>query len=534
MKKIAFGENYKNFYNKDSIYVDKTKEIYSLIDYNRVFFSRPRRFGKSTILDTIATLFEKGVDPYFKDTWIYDKWKGKSFYVLRLNFLRYSTTNYQKFCRDFYNDLNDFIKLHFNYTLDFNEPYQCMNSFLKFLNYTEQKIVILIDEYDCQLTATLNNVQLYNEFQQSIRELYSAMKGQESVEFLAITGVTRLKDVSIFSVGSDVNDVTYNHNISTITGFTREEIQKYYSDYIDLAASIENKVAITEVTQEQREIFLDRLAYEYNGYCFDELNQIKVFSTWSVNNFFSWVKKNNLIKYGDYWYDNGGIPSILNNYLKTHDLDIEKLNKEIINVKFNDFANSTSLITMNQNVLMCQTGYLTLNSPVEPGSIINLKIPNYEVRKSLYRLLSYKIFGVESEINNQNRILLESGTVEEIYKILNTFVNSISYDKYPITNESLLRGFIQSFLIGAGLLVSVESQNSKGRSDIQIDFNKRRIILELKYAKSAEEEDKKLYEAVNQIKERNYGNTMPRKEELIRLALVFNDEKREFTSFKNI
>ncbi len=73
MKKIAQGQSFKNFYNDDFIYIDKTKEIYALINYGRAFFSRPRRFGKSTVLDTIATLFEKGVEPYFKDTWIYDK-----------------------------------------------------------------------------------------------------------------------------------------------------------------------------------------------------------------------------------------------------------------------------------------------------------------------------------------------------------------------------------------------------------------------------------------------------------------------------
>ncbi len=77
MKKIAQSESFKKFYNKEYIYIDKTKEIYSLIEFERVFFSRPRRFGKSTVLDTIATLYEKGVEPYFKNTWIYDKWTEK-------------------------------------------------------------------------------------------------------------------------------------------------------------------------------------------------------------------------------------------------------------------------------------------------------------------------------------------------------------------------------------------------------------------------------------------------------------------------
>ncbi len=130
MKKIAQGQSFKNFYNDDFIYIDKTKEIYALINYGRVFFSRPRRFGKSTVLDTIATLFERGVEPYFKDTWIYDKWTEKTYPVLRLNFLNYSNNNFEAFCKDFYNNLNKFIK---NYKLDieleFAEPYQCFTDF---------------------------------------------------------------------------------------------------------------------------------------------------------------------------------------------------------------------------------------------------------------------------------------------------------------------------------------------------------------------------------------------------------------------
>ncbi len=59
----------------------------SLSKLKRVFISRPRRFGKSLTLDTIATLFETGVEPYFKGTWIYDKWTEPTYPVLRLNFL---------------------------------------------------------------------------------------------------------------------------------------------------------------------------------------------------------------------------------------------------------------------------------------------------------------------------------------------------------------------------------------------------------------------------------------------------------------
>ena len=100
MKLIAQSENIENIIDKDSIYVDKTEYIYNLTkDFDRVFFSRPRRFGKSLTLNTIGTLFEKGVDPYFKGTWIYDKWDQDKYPVLHLSFLEYSATDLDEFKR---------------------------------------------------------------------------------------------------------------------------------------------------------------------------------------------------------------------------------------------------------------------------------------------------------------------------------------------------------------------------------------------------------------------------------------------------
>ena len=100
MKKIGNTGSFKKFYLNDQIYVDKTEYIYNLINNEaRVFISRPRRFGKSLTLDTIATLFETGVEPYFIGTWIYDKWTEPTYPVLRLNFLdldKYSLEHFKQ------------------------------------------------------------------------------------------------------------------------------------------------------------------------------------------------------------------------------------------------------------------------------------------------------------------------------------------------------------------------------------------------------------------------------------------------------
>ncbi len=533
MRKIAQGQSFENFYNREYIYIDKTKEIYSLLNYERVFFSRPRRFGKSTVLDTIATLFESGVEPYFKDTWIYDKWNEKTYPILRLNFLEFSVTSFDDFVNTFNDKLQEFAQD--NNLKNFTVKKLISDSFLSlFKALGKQKIVILIDEYDCQLTANINEPELYKKFQETLRSFYAVIKGNKVIHFLGITGVTRLKDVSIFSVGSDINDVTYEHRVASITGFTREEIKKYYIDYVNLTASIQNNITIEQVTDTQREEVLDKLALEYNGYCFDKYNEIKVFSTWSVNKFFNDVLNDNKVNYGDYWFGNGGIPSILNNYLKSHELDFNKLKLQSIAIDYNSFTNPTSLLTMDPNVLMCQTGYLTLSSPLSADFAVNLDKPNNEVRRALNRLYFFKITDNKYLITYESLEKLKSGKAEDIFNFFNAYLRTISYEKYPITSESILRGYLHIILLCYRVNVSVEVQNSKGRSDMQLELDNRRIVLELKFVKDSSEVQEKLAEAVAQIKARDYGNTLPLKSELLRIALVFDCSIREFGAFEAV
>ena len=286
MQKIANSENIEQFSLKDYIYIDKTEYIYNLIDtYDRVFFSRPRRFGKSLTLNTIGTLFEKGVEPYFKDTWIYDKWTQNTCPVLRLSFLKFSVSDIDNFKRDFCNEILKFAKAN-NITdfIDDKHPKVLIGNIFSAIPDGMQ-IVLLIDEYDCQLTANINNKELYEKFRVFIREFYAVLKGEKHLRFMALTGVTRLKDVSIFSVGSDIKDLSYNHAFSQMIGFTREEIKKFYIDYLKLGISYEKHIDTESVTDNDVEEFLDRMAEQYDSYCFDEFYERKVFSTYSVNNF---------------------------------------------------------------------------------------------------------------------------------------------------------------------------------------------------------------------------------------------------------
>ena len=529
MKDISSTGSFIDFTLENYIYVDKTEYIPKLVKLKRVFISRPRRFGKSLTLDTIATLFETGVEPYFKGTWIYDKWTEPTYPVLRLNFLdldKYSLEHFKQklnaIISSFARDIN--VK---NYE-EKVEPEDTIYFLLDELRKEKRQIVILIDEYDCQMTANINNETLYKQFQEKIKSFYANIKDKFAIKFLGITGVTRLKDVEIFSIGSDIRDITNASAYSQMIGFTRDEIKKYYIDYLKLAASCENKCRVEEVTDAQIESMLDMMAQNYDGYCFDEFYKKKVFSTWSVNSFFQSIIENKFIDFGEYWYDNGGLPSILVNYLKTHELNIfEYLDKDkFLKVSSDDFKNPTALTTINQNVLMCQTGYLTLRSNLKYSEML-LGIPNGEIYKALTSLLAAKFFEGKIKVFNEKGInIIEEGSVEDIVSLLNTIVNSVPYDNYPISSEAMVQSLIQAYLRGAGFDVQTEVHEAKGRADLIVNTDNRRIVIEFKYAQNEAETKAKLSEAVAQIKTRDYGNIVPRKDELLRIAAVFNADPK--------
>ena len=541
MKKIGDTGSFKNFYLNNRIYIDKTKFIYKMLVDNpleRVFISRPRRFGKSLTLDTIGTLFEFGVDPYFKGTYIHDKWTEPTYPVLKLSFLKLSVDDLKEFDRNLVNQISNFALTNQvnKYRTDPN-PGVAIDSLLTALEEDNKRIVILIDEYDCQLTANINNKELYDEFVKKIKNFYANIKDHGAIRFLGVTGVTRLKDVSIFSIGSNINDITNESAYSQMIGFTRDEIKKYYIDYLKLALSYENNCSVDDVTDSQIESMLDMMAQNYDGYCFDEFYKKKVFSTWSVNKFFQSVVGNELVYFGEYWYDNGGLPSILVNYLKTHEISIfDFLDKKIVvKVSLDDFKNPTALTSINQNVLMCQTGYLTLRSSLTESSDVFLGIPNGELYKALNKLLAARFFKDNTSVSNANgENILNVGTVEDIISLLNTMVNTVTYDAYPLNSESAVQNYVKAYLLGAKQNVSSEVHQAKGRADLMIETNNRRIVIEFKYANNETEAKSKLSEAIEQIKTRDYGNIVPKKAELIRIAAVFNADPnvRAFTEYQ--
>ncbi|MBQ4246340.1 MAG: PD-(D/E)XK nuclease domain-containing protein, partial [Succinivibrio sp.] len=260
--------------------------------------------------------------------------------------------------------------------------------------------------------------------------------------------------------------------------------------------------------------------------------------TWSVNCFFKRLAAIQKCAYDDYWYDNGGVPTILKEYLLSHKLNAVSFldRKKVIKVNQDDFLNPTSLIDMNQHVLMCQTGYLTLRSGTDTSPVL-LGIPNQEVYKALTRLLAINYFNDEIDFtNDEGENFLDIGSAEDIISVFNTAFNSIAYDNYPVDSESSVVSHIMLLLTIPLVQVRTEVHSAKGRADLIIERAQRRIVFEFKYAQNENEAKVKLDEAVAQIKARDYGNILPLKKETLKIAAVFNADPavRAFTLYQQI
>lgn len=239
--------SFKNFLKRNKIYVDKTDLIASFASLDApCFLSRPRRFGKTTIVNTLHELFESDLTNFKALKIEKDKlWDEKTYKVLHLNF-----TDLKAVAKDiFSNNFKDYLQLK-GETIDI--PYVGQEfknkdlsiSLEKWFSLIKEPIVLLIDEYDAPLTASLDNKEEFNLRHNVLSSFFSKVKdGQDSdkLRFIFITGVTRYSQTSIFSAFNNLKDLTFNPKYGALVGYSQEEPEYYFKDYIENAAIVLNK-----------------------------------------------------------------------------------------------------------------------------------------------------------------------------------------------------------------------------------------------------------------------------------------------------
>ena len=216
--------------------------------------------------------------------------------------------------------------------------------------------------------------------------------------------------------------------------------------------------------------------------------------------------------------------------LKKHNYNLSCLEKEVLS---SDELNSIDSASSNPIPVIYQSGYLTIKGYDKEFGLYKLGYPNKEVSRSMAELYA-------SQLLKNRRLLragstpvsavLKVGTAEEVVRVFNEAVDAIDYQRYPIRDEASCRAYLQVLLLGAAMLPQVEVHSALGRCDMLVNIDKRRWVFEFKYAGRSSDAAACLEAAKSQMTSRRYGGQDAGKE-LIRIALVFSGEERQFVSW---
>ena len=524
MKSINRGNStFEVLKAKDYIYVDKTKYLYNLIkdDGSYYFLSRPRRFGKSLTLSTLDAIF-KGKRELFKglyiDTLDYD-WK--EYPVIHIDFsnIEYiSILNLRKQIKD--NLLIIASKYNVKIQDDF-EYNQVLNSLIEELS-KNGKVVVLIDEYDSLLNNNINNENI-EDIRSVLRGFYSVLKASSAnIRFCFITGVTKFSKMSIFSSMNNLVDMSMSDEYSTMLGYTQEELEENFSEYIEKAVKDNKK---------NREEYLAQIKRWYDGYKFSA-NGESVYNPVSVGLFFS----NGGIEFSNYWISTGGMTYLLTEIAKRVKFDASLSNCVKIS---KDRLCSTDIVQMlrtniskeNFLSLLYQTGYLTIKEAtlVSGSYLLTLGYPNEEVENGLNEILLPAYVG--SAANSFDNLVIKSyfdnGDVESAMATLSSIFASIPYYELVFDRESAWHsGFVCMMnIVGADIIP--ESATNKGRIDSVLKCPGDIYIIEFKFNQSAEK-------AIEQIKEKKYYESyLDTNKKIHLLGINFSTEEKNILEWKD-
>lgn len=475
MKKLPLAKSdFTRIIEEGYIYVDRTKEMYDLINYSsHVFLSRPRRFGKSLLISTLEAMF-RGKKELFKGLWIEDKIEWKDYPVIRIDFgnLNYDTLAdfKQKMA-----DLLDDIALEYNIVL----PSSHYNSKIgELITRTYEKtgkyIVVLIDEYDAPIARHITDLEVATQYQNSLRDFYSILKAHNAkIKFMFLTGISKFAKMSIFSVINLMKDVSLLDPFNNVVGFTKADLQPYFGEHIQ-------QFAQKERTSESE--IVNKMTTWYDGYSWDGQN--RVFNPYSIVN----VLKD--LKFKNYWFETG-TPSILIKLIK------EKYSKERQKVPtMKEFENTQTVALdssydLEQGIplvkLLFETGYLTVKEieRVMDDELFTLNYPNHEVRTSFNAFIlsafsNDRIDIIQSKGTLMKKALIESD-IEKFLTLLQSLFSALPYQHRSKASEAYYHGLFYLVLTLLGVKPRLEDTTDKGRIDCTLDLGKKIYIIEFKY-----------------------------------------------------
>ncbi|WP_091395923.1 ATP-binding protein [Arachidicoccus rhizosphaerae] len=502
LRKYPIGiQSFRKIRQGGYVYIDKTKIIHQLVETGQYYFlSRPRRFGKSLLVDTIEELFT-GSKELFEGLWIHDKWDWtQTNPVIHFDFakLPYKEVGLTE-------AINRAIAINatnLGIEVTGDNIKDCFRELIEKASAKGQ-VVILIDEYDKPIIDFLDEPEVVDIHRSILKSFYSILKPSDDyIRLLLITGVSQFSQVSIFSDLNNLNNITLNTHYGGIVGITQQELEDNFAP------------EIIELKKENPDI-LPQIKQWYNGYTWN-------MKTW-VYNPFSVLNFMDDPIFDNYWYATG-TPTFLFKLLKKSKLfDVDGMRIGRSDLATFDISNA------DPGPLLFQTGYLTIKKTSADRKVIELGYPNEEVKESFLNglLSTYReIYPTGSmPVISDVKEALRNGDVPGLITQLNSLIATIPYDHWNAGTESIFNVIIYLTFKLTGVDVYTEVHSAKGRSDVLVKTERFIYALELKLDGTAEE-------ALQQIKDKGYLQPYAAdNRKKLAVGITFSSEKREVSTY---
>lgn len=507
-KKLPLGiQTFAKLREDDCYYIDKTGFALQLIQSGTHYFlSRPRRFGKSLFLDTLAELFA-GNEPLFRGLCVHDRWDwAKRYPIIRFSFGGGVVQNPE--------DLERKIReqLHINQAalgLSCTEPgiEGCFAELIRQAHAaTAQRVVVLVDEYDKPILDNLTRPDTARIVRDGLRNLYSVIKDSDAhIRFAFLTGVSKFSKVSLFSGLNNLRDITVSRDYSALCGYTDADLDAVFAP---------------ELAGLDRE----RIRRWYNGYNWTGeavYNPFDVLLLFQERQFRPW------------WFETG-TPTYLIDLLTERQTWLPTLGQLETDAAL---LAAFDVDWISTEALLFQTGYLTidLEEEISGSYFYRLRYPNHEVYQSL-NIALLAAWTPENQADVQHRKslhrLLLANDFPGLERLFTAFFAGIPADWYrnnPIARyEGYYASVFYAYFASLGLDMTPEDASCQGRLDLVVRFNDQIYLFEFKVVELEPEG-----QALRQIKERGYADKYRAEGQPIHLIGVeFSREQRRVVRFE--
>ncbi|AHF00758.1 hypothetical protein THIAE_02290 [Thiomicrospira aerophila AL3] len=514
MKKLPIGiQTFAKIREGDFVYIDKTPLVHQMVNSaGRFFLSRPRRFGKSLLLDTFKELFE-GNQALFKGLYIEDKWDWSTTYpVIHLNFANGVIESREDLDQLIYNLLKE-NQQRLNLMCDqfsLHDPAGCLAQLIQMAAaHYQQQVVVLVDEYDKPILDNIDQPELAASIRDGLKNLYSVFKGQDAfIQFVFMTGVTKFSKVSLFSGMNQLKDITLDANYATLCGYTQQDLETSFANHLE-------------------GVDWAKLKDWYNGYQF--LGE-PVYNPFDILLFIS-----NQHTYRNYWFETGN-PSFLLKLFRQQryflpDLANIEVGEEILD--------SFDVEHINPITLLFQAGYLTIDQVEESawgGQIYHLRIPNKEVMLALNNQFFAGYSQQFDQVGYQKSLYnaLTQANFPAIQQQIESLFASIPWRNFTQNDLPDAEGYYASVLFAwlssINAVIIPEDINNHGQADMTIMLGEHIYVTEIKLDKTEAYQPTQPNPALAQIQSKAYAQQYLAQQQegkqVHQLGLVFNKHAR--------